>query len=151
MERRRQLVAGATRALPSPDALLSLPRRRFDEHEARLTRAFDNNNAQKRQAFSAIRLSPSMLKRAMREKQQLTIGLSQRLRPALLQKISGNRQSFARSAQSLRDDFIKTAQQKLKLAEFGLSPRIIMRQIAQSRTALKRADDGLLKNFDGYA
>ncbi|WP_287289486.1 exodeoxyribonuclease VII large subunit, partial [Mesorhizobium sp.] len=47
-ERKRQAVRAAARALPSPDQLLALPRRRFDEATSRLGRALSVSVQRKR-------------------------------------------------------------------------------------------------------
>ncbi|MCA1405675.1 exodeoxyribonuclease VII large subunit [Ensifer sp. IC3342] len=54
MENRRQAVRSLSRALPSLDQLLALPRRRFDEASAGLGRGLQMNTANKRRAFEQI-------------------------------------------------------------------------------------------------
>ncbi|WEX88445.1 exodeoxyribonuclease VII large subunit [Sinorhizobium garamanticum] len=54
MENRRQAVRSLSRALPSLDQLLALPRRRFDEASAGLGRGLQMNTANKRRAFERI-------------------------------------------------------------------------------------------------
>ncbi|THK37499.1 exodeoxyribonuclease VII large subunit [Ensifer sp. MPMI2T] len=51
MENRRQALRSLSRALPSLDQLLALPRRRFDEASAGLGRGLQMNTANKRRAF----------------------------------------------------------------------------------------------------
>ncbi|GEO83733.1 MULTISPECIES: exodeoxyribonuclease VII large subunit [Alphaproteobacteria] len=72
MEIRRQGVRALTRALPSLDQLLALPRRRFDEAAAGLGRGLELNTMAKRRTFerSASALRPDMLARRIGERRQ---------------------------------------------------------------------------------
>ncbi|MCO6048431.1 exodeoxyribonuclease VII large subunit [Mesorhizobium sp. RP14(2022)] len=63
VDRRRQAVRAAARALPVPDQLLALPRRRLDEASSRLERALSVCVAAKRARLTSARLSPAQLKR----------------------------------------------------------------------------------------
>jgi exodeoxyribonuclease VII large subunit len=67
VERKRQALRAAARALPSPDQLLALPRRRFDEATARLGRALVVSTERKRARLDAARLAPSLLSRRLAE------------------------------------------------------------------------------------
>lgn len=62
-DRKRSALRAAARALPSPDQLLALPRRHFDEASSRLGRALDVGVDRKRARFAAIRLTPATLSR----------------------------------------------------------------------------------------
>jgi exodeoxyribonuclease VII large subunit len=64
-DRKRQALRAAARALPSPDQLLAMPRRRFDEAASRLTRALDASTEAKRLRFKGVRLSPATLERRL--------------------------------------------------------------------------------------
>jgi exodeoxyribonuclease VII large subunit len=64
---KRQSLRSAARALPSPDQLLALPRRRFDEAAARLERCLIASTERKRARLSGIRLSPALLERRVAE------------------------------------------------------------------------------------
>ena len=66
-DRKRQALRAAARALPSPDQLLALPRRRFDEATARLARSLIVNTERKRARLDAARLAPSLLSRRLVE------------------------------------------------------------------------------------
>ncbi|WP_027487700.1 exodeoxyribonuclease VII large subunit [Allorhizobium undicola] len=72
MDNRRQGLRALTRALPSLDQLLALPRRRFDEAAAGLGRGLEMNTMAKRRHFerAAARLSPDMLARRLMERRQ---------------------------------------------------------------------------------
>ncbi|MBK8455962.1 MAG: exodeoxyribonuclease VII large subunit [Phyllobacteriaceae bacterium] len=65
LDKRRQALRAAARALPAPDQLLALPRRRFDEAAGRLGRALQSATAAKRQRFDgrAARLRSDVLAR----------------------------------------------------------------------------------------
>ncbi len=62
-DRRRTALRAAARALPLPDQLLALPRRRFDEASTRLDRALAVAVERRRARLSAARLSPATLGR----------------------------------------------------------------------------------------
>lgn len=72
MEVRRQSVRALTRALPSLDQLLALPRRRFDEAATGLGRGLELNTMAKRRSFerAASALRPDMLARRIGERRQ---------------------------------------------------------------------------------
>ena len=72
MEIRRQGLRALTRALPSLDQLLALPRRRFDEAATGLGRGLELNTMAKRRTFerSASALRPDMLARRIGERRQ---------------------------------------------------------------------------------
>jgi exodeoxyribonuclease VII large subunit len=67
LDSKRQALRGAERALPSPDQLLGLPRRRFDEAASRLGRAFDVMLERKQARYHKARLSPATLGRRLDE------------------------------------------------------------------------------------
>ncbi len=54
MDNRRQALRALARALPSLDQLLALPRRRFDEAAAGLSRGLQMNTAEKRRSFERV-------------------------------------------------------------------------------------------------
>jgi exodeoxyribonuclease VII large subunit len=66
-ERKRTALRAAARALPSPDQLLALPRRRFDEATSRLGRALEVSTERKRARLTAARLTPAVLARRLAE------------------------------------------------------------------------------------
>lgn len=63
LEQRRQARRAVARALPNADAILAMPRRRFDEATGRLGRGLEDNTRHKRVRFAALRLSPAVLTR----------------------------------------------------------------------------------------
>ena len=66
-ERKHTALRAAARALPSPDQLLALPRRHFDEATSRLGRALTVSTDRKRARLAAIRLTPATLSRRIGE------------------------------------------------------------------------------------
>ncbi|RUV18298.1 exodeoxyribonuclease VII large subunit [Mesorhizobium sp. M7A.F.Ca.MR.245.00.0.0] len=66
-ERKRQAARAAARALPSPDQLLALPRRRLDEATSRLGRGLLVSTERKRARFLAVKLTPAMLSQRIAE------------------------------------------------------------------------------------
>ncbi len=67
IDRKRQAARAAMRALPQPDQLLAVPRRRFDEATGRLERGLSVGVERKRARLSAARLSPATLSRRIGE------------------------------------------------------------------------------------
>lgn len=80
LDRQRQSVRSAVRALPSPDQLLALPRRGFDELATRLGRALEVSTDRKRSRFGAVRLHTTLLSRLVRERRSALTALSGRVR-----------------------------------------------------------------------
>ena len=80
-DRRRHSVRSAARALPTPDQLLALPRRRFDELESRLARALSGGAWQKRAQLAAVRLNGMLLSRLVRERGSSLRAVARRVRP----------------------------------------------------------------------
>ncbi|KQY12842.1 exodeoxyribonuclease VII large subunit [Rhizobium sp. Root482] len=72
MDDRRQGLRALTRALPSLDQLLALPRRRFDEASLGLGRGLQMNTANKRRLFErmAAHLRPDMLSNRISERRR---------------------------------------------------------------------------------
>jgi exodeoxyribonuclease VII large subunit len=66
-DRKRTALRAAARALPSPDQLLALPRRHFDEATSRLQRALVVGVERKRARLGAVRLAPATLARQIGE------------------------------------------------------------------------------------
>ena len=134
-ERKRTALRAAARALPSPDQLLALPRRRFDEATSRLGRALEVSTDRKRARLSAARLTPATLERRLAEArrhfdmagQQLPkcaranlrrhaqqVGtVAARLTPARLeQRIAEARRSAARDLQRAQGAFLATVRER---------------------------------------
>jgi len=100
-DRKRQALRAAARALPSPDQLLALPRRHFDEATSRLSRALIVSTERKRARLSAIRLSPATLDRRIAETRKATDRDMARAYAALRATLRERRTSFDRTAQRI--------------------------------------------------
>lgn len=121
IDRRRQAAKAAARALPAPDTLLALPRRRLDEASSRLMRGLAGFARSKRARLAAARLVPSLLGRRLGEGRRLLQRLDARLPRALASRSRENRrrlmlaalrlsvEPIARKAQDRRDDGARAA------------------------------------------
>jgi exodeoxyribonuclease VII large subunit len=98
VDRRRQQLRATARALPSPDQLLALPRRRFDEATSRLARGLVVSTERRNARLGAVRLSPAILGRRVAEGRKDTRGLADRLLAALRANTRGQRARFERDA-----------------------------------------------------
>jgi exodeoxyribonuclease VII large subunit len=97
-DRKRQVLRAASRALPSADQLLALPRRRFDEAASRLGRALTANTEKKRARYRGLRLSPSLLTRRVADARRRTDRAADRLPNVFLALVRLRRSRFDRDA-----------------------------------------------------
>ena len=95
LDRRRQSARAAARAIPSPDQLLAVPRRRFDEATGRLARALSVGVERKRARLDRARPSPMALSRRIEECRRLTDRDVLRAQAALRATLNLKRQRFA--------------------------------------------------------
>lgn len=123
LDRDRSAVRAAARALPSPDQLLALPRRRFDEAENRLGRALEVGVERKRARLSALRLSPATLARRVNEARTLVGRDLARLQAAFLSTVRERRTRFVRTAARLTMEPIARRQKQQADALVGISRR----------------------------
>ncbi|KQZ93228.1 exodeoxyribonuclease VII large subunit [Mesorhizobium sp. Root157] len=112
LDRDRNAVRAAARALPSPDQLLALPRRRFDEAENRLGRALEVGVERKRARLSALRLSPATLDRRVNEARTLVRRDLARLQAGFSSTVRERRTRFTRTAARLVPDQIARRQKQ---------------------------------------
>jgi exodeoxyribonuclease VII large subunit len=103
-DRKRQALRAASRALPSADQLLALPRRRFDEAGARLTRCLIANTEKKRARFNGVRLSPRLLERRLGEARRHVERLAAQLPKCVNALVREHRRHFDRVAQRIRPE-----------------------------------------------
>jgi exodeoxyribonuclease VII large subunit len=133
LDRRRQALRAASRGLPSPDQLLALPRRHFDELTTRLGRALTVSTDRKRARLSALRLTPAALDRRIADARRTSARDLQRSRAAFARLVRGRRERLDRVARRLRPD-------------------PLARQHAAARERLARAsarlDQALAKRFE---
>ena len=97
-DRRRNALRAAARALPTPDQLLALPRRRLDEAGGRLARALDAGTARRRSRLDAIRITPAMLERRLAEARRQVQRDSGRAFLAFARGVARRRADWARAA-----------------------------------------------------
>jgi exodeoxyribonuclease VII large subunit len=123
LERDRQAVRAAARALPTPDQLLGLKRRRFDEAESRLQRALEVGLERKRARLAAIRLTPAALSRRMSEARLLIGRDMARAQAALFAVVRERRERFRNSSARLTPVSILRRQRQQTETLAGLARR----------------------------
>ena len=101
IDRRKQTLRAASRALPSADQLLALPRRHFDEVTGRLGRGLIVNTERKRARLGGIKLSPATLSRRIDEWRKLTDRDVLRAQAALRGIARERRAKFLRASDQL--------------------------------------------------
>lgn len=104
IDRRRQALNSAARALPTADGLLALPRRRFDEAATRLGRGLQANTEKKRARFSGLRLSSAVLSQRIDAGRDRLKTVSRRREQAIstgLQRLSDRLSALRLSATAL--------------------------------------------------
>ncbi|MBB5701151.1 exodeoxyribonuclease VII large subunit [Ochrobactrum daejeonense] len=137
---KRQAHRSASRALPSADQLLALPRRRFDEAASRLTRALLVNTQKKRVHFEghARQLSSRLLQRRFSEMQRGVSNLGQRLPRALETFLRERRTALAHRANRLSADPIL---RRVKLTSVAIE-QLDRRRDQAVRLTIERARRG---------
>ncbi|MDD9910429.1 MAG: exodeoxyribonuclease VII large subunit [Ahrensia sp.] len=119
-ERRRNELRAAARGLRSPDQLLAMPRRQFDEAAGRLERGLERNVQLARSRFdrAAAKMSPTRLRdqsRILRERFSPVAQRHGRVLPLLLRQ---KRDGLLQTSQRLR---IEPLHQRLQRAASGLA------------------------------
>jgi len=109
-ERKRTALRAAARALPSPDQLLGLHRRRFDEATSRLGRALTVGIERKRARLAAIRLTPAALGRQIAQERRVLATLATRAESATRQRLRETRGRLDRARSGLRPESLARAQ-----------------------------------------
>ncbi len=142
-ERKRTALRAAARALPSPDQLLALPRRRFDEATSRLGRALTVSTERKRARLDAARLTPAMLSRRIGEAKKTAARDLQRAQAALRALVRERRGKFDRAKSRLSVEPV-ARRQKLardRLTEFGRrGEQAISLLLERNRTRLDHSE-----------
>ena len=118
LDQRRTALRAAARALPSPDQLLALPRRRFDEATSRLGRALTVATERKRARLAATRLAPAMLERRLAEAKRNAERDLMRAQAAFVALARERRGRFDRMATRL---WVEPVARRQKLARERLS------------------------------
>jgi exodeoxyribonuclease VII large subunit len=139
-DRKRQAMRSAARALPSPDQLLALPRRHFDEATTRLSRALIVSTERKRARLGGVRLSSATLSRRIEEWRRLADRDLLRAQAALRGIARESRARLLRSASRLprcADAALALKKERLQ----ALQPRISVQPLLRAR---KTARDRLV-------
>lgn len=143
IDRKRQLVRAAARALPSPDQLLALPRRRFDEAGSRLERALVASTEAKRLQLRGLRLSPAMLERRVSEARRRFARDAARISPeALSRRVLQHEQALAtllRQGDACLDRRLERTQERLHRAVIRLRIEPIETQLRERQRRLEQA------------
>ena len=142
LERRRQQAQAVARALPSPDQLFALPRRRFDEAAGRLARALRAATRGKRLHFEGLRLSITTLDRRITEARRRAVQCGDRLPLVYLGFVRNRRARFDRDAARIsphaRLERIRLNRQRL--AEAGArADRAVQSRIDNARAQSEQA------------
>ncbi|BCH26620.1 exodeoxyribonuclease 7 large subunit [Mesorhizobium sp. L-8-10] len=132
VERKRQALRAAGRALPSPDQLLALPRRRFDEATARLGRALVVSTERKRARLDAARIAPSLLARRLAEARRH------------LDHAAGRLPKGAQAGLRERRRHLATLNARMTVEPIARHAAELRREEQRIAVRLRRAVDGLL-------
>lgn len=142
-ERKRQAARAAARALPSPDQLLALPRRRLDEATSRLGRGLSVSVDRKRARLQGQRLTPATLSRRINEARTLTGRDLARAQAAFFAIVRERRARFARTATRLSPAPIARRQKQQADALAALArrqDRVISLRLERLRGQLSQAE-----------
>ena len=148
LDRKRQSVRAAARALPGIDSVLALPRRRFDEAVTRLTRALETGVERKRIRFAggaAIRLRPELLTRAASERRRQLVQAFERHERSLPLLVSRRKDRFEKSvsAFSLRPILLHLQSSRKRLeAAWRLAGGLSYQGTLERGFVLVRGTDG---------
>jgi exodeoxyribonuclease VII large subunit len=134
-ERKRQALRAASRALPTPESLLALPRRAFDEATSRLARALVQNTERKRARLIAARLQPAVLSRRLEEAKRHFLREGEQLGKCGRAYLERKRTVWQRSASRLR---IEPLEQRLQRAAEVLEARAQRAETAFERMLERR-------------
>lgn len=143
LDRRSQAVRAAARALPTPDQLLALPRRRFDEATSRLGRALTVATERKRARLSAVRLSPATLSRRIGETRRHLDRDMLRADAALRAMVREKRIRFDRTQGRLSVEPLARRQDTVRQQLTGLERRATQAvglRLERARSKLSQAD-----------
>lgn len=144
LERKRQAVAASARGLPSPDMLLALPRRRFDEAVTRLERGLKSGVDVKHARFAngaAARLHPELLDRMLQRQRQSLSVLGDRAGRSMDGLLLRRRQRFERQAGQVSPAALST---KLKFG--GQTLANLQRRADQALDSRRHRLDDRLKS-----
>ncbi|MFC3075748.1 exodeoxyribonuclease VII large subunit [Shinella pollutisoli] len=153
MENRRQGVRALSRAIPSLDQLLALPRRRFDEAAARLGRGLEMNTVNKRRAFerTAAHLRPDMLLARLAERRQRVAERADRAERVMERRLDRSRAQVAALDVSLRAMpariAVQTGRLRERLSGLALRAESALAGTLGRRRALLQAQGRMLESL----
>jgi exodeoxyribonuclease VII large subunit len=101
LDRKRQSLISTSRALPNVDAVLAIPRRRFDEASEKLWRALEVSTLKKRQRLSALRLTNAGVRSRISDRRSRAAQLEMRLKNALPRLVVNQRVNLDRALKRL--------------------------------------------------
>jgi len=142
LDRRRQETRSLARALPSPDQLFALPRRRFDEAAGRLGRALQTSTQGKRLHLNAVRVSIATLDRRIAQARRDANQCGERL-PLVYQGLVRHRRArfdrdAARVSPRVTLQRITTLGERLKIA-IARKDRAVSLRVERARTVYEQA------------
>ncbi|TPJ41475.1 exodeoxyribonuclease VII large subunit [Mesorhizobium sp. B2-5-13] len=141
-DRKRQAARAAARALPSPDQLLALPRRRLDEATSRLGRGLMVSTERKRARFFAVKLTPAMLSQRIAEARRTNDRNLSRAQGALRTLARSRRAELNRAADQLpkcAKASLQRHRQQLALLRITIEPTVRRQRVqGDILTALTR-------------
>ncbi|WP_309083369.1 exodeoxyribonuclease VII large subunit [Chelativorans sp.] len=141
LDRRRQTARSISRALPAPDQLFALPRRRFDEAAGRLVRALHMATHRKRLRFDGLRLSIATLDRRIGEARRQATQCGGRLPVVYLGLVRHRRSRFDRDAARVTRRVplqrIASLGERLKAA-MGRKDRAVSLRLERARSAYEQ-------------
>jgi exodeoxyribonuclease VII large subunit len=143
IDRRATALRAAARALPSPDQLLALPRRRFDEATSRLGRALTVSTERKRARLQAARLAPATLERRIAEARRNAARDMRRAQAAFAALVRERRGRFDRTGARLSVEPIARRQRLAseRLQDFARrGDQALALLLERSRTRLAHAE-----------
>ena len=142
LDRKKQALRSAARALPSPDQLFALPRRHFDEVGGRLDRAAAVGAERRRARLAAIRLSPATLERGIAEARRHLARAAVQLPNAVRNATANRRLRLDAATRRLTvEPFARrNTDNRRALERLALRlPRVIDTMLAERRTRLGQA------------
>jgi exodeoxyribonuclease VII large subunit len=153
MDNRRQGVRALSRAIPSLDQLLALPRRRFDEAAAGLGRGLQMNTANKRRSFerSAAHLRPDVLFNRIAERRQRVsdrLQRAERIVERRLDQFAARLSALDASLRAMPSRILsQTGRSRERLASLGLRTQTAMRGDLARRKTLLLAQERMLSSL----
>ncbi|KFB11097.1 exodeoxyribonuclease VII large subunit [Nitratireductor basaltis] len=139
LDRRKQASRALARALPSPDQLFALSRRRFDEAAGRLERGLSASTRAKRLRHNSLRLSLSMLDRRLTEARRRNGEFANRLASAFQNSLRAKRtrRSAVRLSLAPLNQRISDARRRHVDCSNRL-PALFLKDLNTKRTRLER-------------